>query len=79
MLLDPFLFSSPEVSIMSFQAFPEIKWQRLALAVMITFLLADSIPHPNLGPGLTSLGLEQLHHVLNPDPEEPALSTAVQP
>ncbi|HEY9736381.1 MAG TPA: hypothetical protein V6D06_08865 [Trichocoleus sp.] len=38
----------------------DIKWERLFLAVAITFLLADNIPHPQLGSSLSQLAAEQV-------------------
>lgn len=37
-----------------------IKYQRLFLAVVITFMLADAVPHPKLGPSLIHLGWHRL-------------------
>jgi hypothetical protein len=31
---------------------PAIKWRRLFLAIAITFVVADTYPHPNLSPGV---------------------------
>lgn len=31
---------------------PAIKWRRLFLAIGVTFVVADTYPHPNLGPGV---------------------------
>jgi hypothetical protein len=35
----------------------EIKWTRLGLAIFATVLVADTIPHPNLSPGLLKSSL----------------------
>jgi hypothetical protein len=34
------------------QTLTEIRIDRLVLALIITFLVVDTYPHPNLGPGL---------------------------
>lgn len=39
-----------------------IKYQRLFLAVVITFMLADAVPHPKLGPSLINLGWHRLEN-----------------
>ncbi len=36
----------------------EIKWNRLLLALVVTVLIADTVPHPGLAPGL----LQSLAH-----------------
>lgn len=30
---------------------PEIKWSRLVMALLVTVVIADTVPHPNLSPG----------------------------
>ena len=31
---------------------PALKWHRLLIALGVTFIVADTYPHPNLPPGL---------------------------
>lgn len=59
--------------------FSQIKFERLALAVLVTFLLADNVPHPKLGPSLVTLGVErfeQWSHTLASKSSQPATSAA---
>jgi hypothetical protein len=41
-------------------ALNQIKVERLILALMVTFLMVDNVPHPNLGPSLIELGVQQV-------------------
>lgn len=34
------------------QSLQSIKWSRLILVIVVTFLVADTYPHPNLPPGV---------------------------
>lgn len=55
-----------------------IHWHRLALAVALTFVVADTYPHPRLAPGIVVQGLEWLRHT--PAVELPAaLEPVAQP
>jgi hypothetical protein len=40
-----------------------VKWHRLALAMLVTLVVADTAPHPDLSPGLlqTLAGRVQTH------------------
>lgn len=51
---------------MGFADLTEIKWQRLILAVVITFLIADTVPHPQLGQSLMKLGAAKLQQRWQP-------------
>ena len=42
------------------QVLKEIKLGRLVLAIVITVLIADTVPHPNLSAGLLANSLGQL-------------------
>lgn len=44
----------------------QIKLERLVLAIAATFLIADNVPHPNLGPSLATSTLEHLQHFFQP-------------
>ncbi|MBD0334211.1 MAG: hypothetical protein ICV62_01865 [Cyanobacteria bacterium Co-bin13] len=58
----------------------DIKWERLILAVTVTVLLADSLPHSRLGTGLSSQGMEHLQQAWTQVREgSAAVSTAVRP
>lgn len=47
-----------------------IRWQRLAVAVALTYLVADTYPHPQLAPGALVQGLAQLNHSLGEGVED---------
>jgi hypothetical protein len=48
------------------QILRSIQFNRLAIAVAFTLLVADTVPHPSLGPGLIASELQQLQPALNP-------------
>ncbi|MEO1068900.1 MAG: hypothetical protein AAFW95_07230 [Cyanobacteria bacterium J06638_6] len=33
----------------------DVKWHRLVIAVLVTLIMADTAPHPQLSPGLLQL------------------------
>lgn len=43
-------------------ALQQIKLERLFFALVVTFLVADSVPHARLGSSLTSLGFQEVQH-----------------
>jgi len=57
---------------------PAIHWPRLALAVALTFVVADTYPHPRLAPGVMAQGLAWLRHAPE-TPMLPALNALSQP
>jgi hypothetical protein len=38
----------------------ELKWSRVAIAFLITFLLVDTCPHPGLPKGFLEMAVEQI-------------------
>ncbi|HEY9880780.1 MAG TPA: hypothetical protein V6D29_20140 [Leptolyngbyaceae cyanobacterium] len=46
-------------------ALKQIKLERLILALVAIFLLADNVPHPRLGSSLANLGLETVQNLVN--------------
>jgi hypothetical protein len=60
--------------------FSQIKFERLALAVIATFLLADNVPHPKLGPSLVTFGVERVeqwsHHLISQSSQTQSTTTS---
>lgn len=54
----------------------EIKISRLMFAVVVTMLIADTAPHPNLSAGLLE---SSWHHMASSWMDDSALQTAVTP
>ncbi|MEM7759495.1 MAG: hypothetical protein AAGF83_17405 [Cyanobacteria bacterium P01_G01_bin.67] len=44
-----------------------IKRNRLILAFVITFIVVDTCPHPNLPPGFIQTGLQQIQQTVLPE------------
>lgn len=45
-------------------AITSIHLNRIILALLLTFLVADTYPHPELGPGLVASTLHQVQQIL---------------
>jgi hypothetical protein len=50
---------------MQISTFHRIKWYRLLFVLAVTVLIADTVPHPNLSPGL----LQSLTNRLASEPQ----------
>jgi hypothetical protein len=55
------------------QVLQEIKWSRLVFIVVATVLIADTMPHPNLSPGLLESSLTWMQQ----GPQEDMATTAL--
>ena len=44
-----------------------IKRERLILSFLITFILVDTCPYPNLPPGFIQTGLQQIQQAVLPE------------
>ena len=57
----------------------QIKLSRILLIGLVTFLLTDNIPHPNLGPGLLTWGTQKLQEAWIAHQETSTQTVTVQP
>ena len=57
------------------QVWKEIKIGRLLLAMTVTLLIADTIPHPNLSPGLLEGSLQRVQQSLQPEQAAAVVAT----
>jgi hypothetical protein len=48
------------------KVFRSIHFDRLAIAFAFTLLMADTVPHPSLGPGLIESEIQQIQQALRP-------------
>ncbi|HEY9879119.1 MAG TPA: hypothetical protein V6D29_11720 [Leptolyngbyaceae cyanobacterium] len=46
-------------------ALKQIRLERLVLALAAIFLLADNVPHPQLGSSLTGLGVQEIQKLMH--------------
>lgn len=57
-----------------------LKWQRLAIAIVVVIAIADLLPHPLLSPGGIVTALSKLDTILRPASEPPpTLNSSLEP